>query len=724
MKKLFKVTVYVILSLIILLGAGGYLFIRNFDLNKYKSYASEIVEKQLGRKLAINGNASVGISLIPTIILEDVELSNASWASRPQMVKIKSLEVKFSLLPLLKKQIVIDNVALAKPEIYLEKSKDGQANWEFSASEKNAVAEKVSEQENAALTPEKQEIISKVKSESANPAAAVLAGFAAKNVSVENGLVEYADQKSGQKTSLVINSFTMAAADINSDITAAFDIALDGQQVKGKTVLGSLNILLSGTQPYPVSLDVRAYGADLNLTGTVAELAGDPRFAADINFYNPAGNFGAPETTLNGYAEGTAKKVNLDVKLLNIVNNRITGKIAADLTGKLPMISADLRSDLVNLQNFSQNSSFAFELPGLISTAEASPLVPDTVIPYGDMNKVNAKLALDIKKLVIQPGLEANNVLMSANLQNGVLNVDPLQLNFGGGDIAVNAVVNANTRTVTLKATSKDMLLQSLHKEFAVSGNGDFGVLSGGNTDIDINLSGSGSTYRELVRSLSGRAVVILNKSVIQTGNLSFLTGNFVSQLLNALPFAQKNNEKMDVKCAVVRADIGGGKAVFPKGIALDSNVMKLVSDGNINLVNDQLDFSIRPFSGKVVDTNVAQALSSFIKVRGTIEDPKIAIDDKQALKALVGVATTGPAYLGSKLVLDADSAPCYTALKGTPYQDRFPAPEGVSNATQEVYQGADQVVDDSVDALKNTAKDLKNTAKDLLNMFKNPKGK
>lgn len=233
MKKLFKVTVYVILSLIILLGAGGYLFIRNFDLNKYKSYASEIVEKQLGRKLAINGNASVGISLIPTIILEDVELSNASWASRPQMVKIKSLEVKFSLLPLLKKQIVIDNVALAKPEIYLEKSKDGQANWEFSASEKNAVAEKVSEQENAALTPEKQEIISKVKSESANPAAAVLAGFAAKNVSVENGLVEYADQKSGQKTSLVI-TVLHGCNGYKSDITAAFDIALDGQQIKEK----------------------------------------------------------------------------------------------------------------------------------------------------------------------------------------------------------------------------------------------------------------------------------------------------------------------------------------------------------------------------------------------------------------------------------------------------------------------------------------------------------
>ena len=102
MKRLVKILGTVIFSLIIIIAIGGYLFVRNFDLNQYKSYVEDIVDKQLGRKLAIKGNASVGISLIPTLVVEDVELANAPWAAQPQMVKVQRLEIKLSLLPLLR----------------------------------------------------------------------------------------------------------------------------------------------------------------------------------------------------------------------------------------------------------------------------------------------------------------------------------------------------------------------------------------------------------------------------------------------------------------------------------------------------------------------------------------------------------------------------------------------------------------------------------------------
>ena len=85
-------------------------------------------------------------------------------------------------------------------------------------------------------------------------------------------------------------------------------------------------------------------------------------------------------------------------------------------------------------------------------------------------------------------------------------------------------------------------------------------------------------------------------------------------------------------------------------------------------------------------------------------------------MKAIVGVATAGPAYLGSKLVVDADSTPCYTALQGTPYQNRYPGPSKTEQAGQDVYQGAAQGVDDGIKAVKDTAKEL-------INIFKKPKG-
>ena len=106
----------------------------------------------------------------------------------------------------------------------------------------------------------------------------------------------------------------------------------------------------------------------------------------------------------------------------------------------------------------------------------------------------------------------------------------------------------------------------------------------------------------------------------------------------------------------------------------------------------------------------------SFIKIKGTLTDPKIALDDAQAVQALIGVAATGgTAYLGSKLVLDADSSPCYTALAGTPYQSRFPAPSKASQATQDVYQDTQKVINDSV-------KDIKGAAKDILGILSGKK--
>ena len=725
MKRLVKILGTVIFSLIIIIAIGGYLFVRNFDLNQYKSYVEDIVDKQLGRKLAINGNASVGISLIPTLVVEDVELSNAEWASQPQMAKIRRLEIKLSLLPLLHKQLVIDNVALIAPEVYLETSADGKNNWDFG----NAASQATANSQATAKTAVQNQKAAYVANQSAvkqNPATALLAGFAAKNVVVTDGLLQYADAKSGKTTQVAINAFRLAEESMNDDIKASFDVVFDGQTIKGKTVLGSLNALFNSEEPYPFDITATAYGIDLTALGTARDLFGSPTYAAEINVYNPAGNMNAPETTLKTSVVGTLENIEANIAALNIVNNLITGTVKADISGRIPSIDAVLASDKINLQNFSTNNNLAIEQSFLIGTAEASPLVPETKIPYDVLKQVNARLNLNVSKLIVNPGMTAENVSVKADLQNGILNVNPLRLNFGGGDIAGTLVVNADTQSLKLDATSSNILLQNLHEEFQAAGPGDFGVLSGGNTDIKISLSGRGDTYRQLVQSLNGQVIGIVNESVVQTGSVSFLTGNFVSQLLNMMPFMKDSNKKLALNCAVVRADLGGGKAVFPKGIALQSDILKLVSNGSINLVNDKIDFDVRPSAGKIVDTNAVQALSSFIKIKGTLEDPKITLDDKAALKSVVGVALSGPAYLGSTLV-NVDPAPCYTALQGTTYQNKFPAPTAAEKAATDVYNGADEAVDDSVkavkDTVKGTAKELENTAKNILNMFKQPKG-
>ena len=112
------------------------------------------------------------------------------------------------------------------------------------------------------------------------------------------------------------------------------------------------------------------------------------------------------------------------------------------------------------------------------------------------------------------------------------------------------------------------------------------------------------------------------------------------------------------------------------------------------------------------------QALSSFIKVGGTLQKPKIALDEKQALQTIVGVATTGPAFLGAQLVTESNSAPCWTALQGTPYANRFQAPSKASTAAKDVMTDTKDAVKSTGKALEKSVRDIRDGVKDLFKSF------
>ena len=168
----------------------------------------------------------------------------------------------------------------------------------------------------------------------------------------------------------------------------------------------------------------------------------------------------------------------------------------------------------------------------------------------------------------------------------------------------------------------------------------------------------------------------------------------------------------MNLECAVVRSDIKNGRALFPNGVVFNASKLKLLSNGEINLRNDKIDFTIVPSLNKLADGDLTQALASFVKVGGTLTHPKVQLDKTSALTTVVGTVMTGGVYLGSEVLLDGQDSPCYTALKGTSFADRFPKPTGVKATTKNVYQDVNKQA-------KDTIKDLGGVAKELLGAFK-----
>ena len=87
----------------------------------------------IGRKLVIDGDLQFSVLPAPRLSVRDARLANIEGASTPDMVRLKSLEVRIRFLPLLQGRIEVESVTLVEPVIELEILADGRANWQFAA---------------------------------------------------------------------------------------------------------------------------------------------------------------------------------------------------------------------------------------------------------------------------------------------------------------------------------------------------------------------------------------------------------------------------------------------------------------------------------------------------------------------------------------------------------------------------------------------------------------
>lgn len=114
-------------SFFLLLG----LLIALLDWNWARDHAIQQVSEMTGRTLIIEGDLNIDWSFIPRIRIEQVRFENAAWSEKPYMLELAAIDIQIDLRELIMGQIVLPEVSLIKPSIFLEKSTDGKANWEF-----------------------------------------------------------------------------------------------------------------------------------------------------------------------------------------------------------------------------------------------------------------------------------------------------------------------------------------------------------------------------------------------------------------------------------------------------------------------------------------------------------------------------------------------------------------------------------------------------------------
>ncbi|MDF2867968.1 MAG: uncharacterized protein K0S11_1438, partial [Gammaproteobacteria bacterium] len=131
MTRLMKISALTISAFILLIILTAAILMIFVNPNRFKPQLSQYVKTQTGRDLRIDGDISwtffphLGLKVI------DAQLSNPEGFPNQPFAQINEADVKLALLPLLKKQIVAQQLTLKKLQLNLVKNKAGAVNWQI-----------------------------------------------------------------------------------------------------------------------------------------------------------------------------------------------------------------------------------------------------------------------------------------------------------------------------------------------------------------------------------------------------------------------------------------------------------------------------------------------------------------------------------------------------------------------------------------------------------------
>ena len=127
--KLFKIIV-VLAGIVVLMVAIPVAVLVSIDLNNYKDLLTRTVAKQTGRQLSIQGPMEKSFFPWLGVHIGELQLSNAPGFDDTPFAQLQQVQVKIKLLPLFRKEIVIDQVVVHGLTLHLARNAQGISNWD------------------------------------------------------------------------------------------------------------------------------------------------------------------------------------------------------------------------------------------------------------------------------------------------------------------------------------------------------------------------------------------------------------------------------------------------------------------------------------------------------------------------------------------------------------------------------------------------------------------
>jgi uncharacterized protein involved in outer membrane biogenesis len=619
-----------VLALFALLVA---LFVWWFDWNMLKPWVERRVEAQTGREFHIDGDLDVDLSMAPKVTFEGVRFGNRPGAKDKDMATSRKVEFRLRLLPLLRGDVELPYLALAKPWILLERDAKGRGNWVL---------------DGEPIDPEDLPDIESVR--------------------VDDGKLEFRDP--AKKTDLDI-AFRSGAPGKDSRVAP---MLIDGD---GRYVGNAFHVEGRVDSPMVLADQRRPYRIDLRANAGPTHATADGYLLSPLRMQGMNLKFGlsGPDMGLLFPLLGVAIPTTPPYKLLGQLSrkgktwyyNDFTGMLGdSDLAGdseftsagagrKVPFLKADVvsrRLDFDDLAGFvgappqtgGKETASAEQKRQAAELRAKSRVLPDEPFDLAKLRGMDADVHWKALR-VNAPKLPIEAMDMHLFVDDAVMRLAPLDFRVAGGNVSSTIRMDARRDTIATRADIRAKGL-SLPKLFPTAELTDTSV---GRVGGRLNLTAEGNSIARMAATSDGDVGAVMGR-----GRISNLLMEYAGiDIAESLKFLLTKDRTIPIRCAYADFKVTQGYA-DARQMAFDTDDTVIFGTGTVDLRNERLDLTLKP---RPKDFSLV-SLRAPLRVDGTFKDPGFHPDAKVITLRGVAAAVLGSIAAPLALIATVETGP------------------------------------------------------------------
>ena len=579
-----------------------------FQWNWLRGPIGDWASARYDREIELNGDLDVQLfSWTPSAHIRDLRIGGPDWALERDTLKIADAQASVRLGPLLSGRVEMPVVQITRPEVVLISTEDGRKSW--------------------VLDPDKPESDDGLKLPPIN------------QLIIRDGRLSLTNQERDIQLEATVS------AREGSDGDAGFH--LEGRGTMNGTPLtlevrGGPFINIRRDRPYGFTAELSGVGSTLKADGSItrpfdlgqftATLSLQGRDLADLYLLTGITTPNTPPYRLSGTLTRNDALFTFNDFSGRVGSSDLSGDLRVDKVGDRRRVEADLRSNLLDIDD-------------LAAVLGARPRVTgsgDTVATSGAPGKLLPDAPLNVERLRVMDGtlryraarvkrneLDIRQVDLGAELEAGILQLDPVSFDFNRGSLNGTARINANR---AVPYTNADFRLRGYPLESIIPARNGAPTVTGSALGR-AQLEGSGASVHDFAANSRGTISLVVPQGQMRAAFAELLGINVTAGLGKLLSGDTGTSE---IRCAVADFTVRSGVATA-RTFVIDTTPVLAQGSGTIDLGAETMNLRI---DGETKEARLIR-LWAPITIEGPLTAPRIGVD---------GGAVAGQVGLGAAI--------------------------------------------------------------------------